>query len=236
MVAEEARADHGAARLPHDQRDGRPRRLPARPNDAINHWKADGLDLTPLLTPAKKPHAGRRASIARRSRTTASSCRSTTTLHRPGQAGDRARRAGPRRRLDDHRTPTAPSARCSATRSPSDGATSCCPTTRSTSSSHGSAGPELRRVSGRRASRSSSKATPTTTSARGSPAAGSSSIRRRRRRFVAEDNIIIGNVALYGATQRRGVLPRPRGRAVLRSQQRRARGRSKASATTAAST
>ena len=28
MVAEEARADHGRARLPHDRRDGRPRRLP----------------------------------------------------------------------------------------------------------------------------------------------------------------------------------------------------------------
>ncbi len=26
-------------------------------NDAIRHWKAGGVDLTPLLTPAKKPHA-----------------------------------------------------------------------------------------------------------------------------------------------------------------------------------
>ena len=29
-----------------------------RPDAAIEHWKADGLDLTPLLTPAEKPHDG----------------------------------------------------------------------------------------------------------------------------------------------------------------------------------
>ncbi|MDE0740890.1 MAG: glutamate synthase large subunit, partial [Planctomycetota bacterium] len=29
-----------------------------RPDAAIEHWKADGLDLTPLLAPAKKPHEG----------------------------------------------------------------------------------------------------------------------------------------------------------------------------------
>ena len=45
-----------------------------------------------------------------------------------------------------------------------------------------------------------SKATPTTTSARASPAARSSSIRRKGSTFVPEENIIIGNVALYGAT------------------------------------
>jgi glutamate synthase (NADPH/NADH) large chain len=28
------------------------------PDDAIRHWKADGLDLTSLLTPARRPHAG----------------------------------------------------------------------------------------------------------------------------------------------------------------------------------
>jgi glutamate synthase (NADPH/NADH) large chain len=27
-------------------------------DDAVRHWKAAGLDLTPILTPAKKPHAG----------------------------------------------------------------------------------------------------------------------------------------------------------------------------------
>ena len=45
--------------------------------------------------------------------------------------------------------------------------------------------------------------------------------------FVPEENIIIGNVALYGATRRRGLHPRHGGRAVLRAQQRRQRrGRS----------
>ena len=29
-----------------------------RPDAAIEHWKADGLDLTPLLAPAEKPHEG----------------------------------------------------------------------------------------------------------------------------------------------------------------------------------
>ena len=88
----------------------------------------------------------------------------------------------------------------------------------------GSRRPKLRRVPRRRASRWSSKATPTTTSARASPAAGSSSIRRRSRIFEAEDNIIIGNVALYGATSGQAFF---RGRAAerfCRPQQRRARG------------
>ncbi len=41
---------------------------------------------------------------------------------------------------------------------------------------------------------------PTTTLARGCRAASSSSIRPKRATFAAEENIIIGNVALYGAT------------------------------------
>ena len=45
--------------------------------------------------------------------------------------------------------------------------------------------------------------------------------RRETATFVPEDNILIGNVALYGATERPGLLPRPRRRAVLRPQQRR---------------
>ena len=55
MVAEEAAADHGRARLPHDRRNGRPRRC-LEIDAAIKHWKADGLDLSPILTPAEKPH------------------------------------------------------------------------------------------------------------------------------------------------------------------------------------
>ena len=55
MVAEEARqimAELGFRRM--DDMIGRVEVLETR--DATNHWKADGLDLTPILTPAVKPH------------------------------------------------------------------------------------------------------------------------------------------------------------------------------------
>ena len=52
----------------------------------------------------------------------------------------------------------------------------------------------------RAASRCGSRATPTTTSARASPAAASSCAPTATRAFVAEENIIAGNVILYGAT------------------------------------
>ena len=42
-------AAHGQAWLPDDQRDGRPRRQ-TQDHKAVDHWKAKGLDLTPLLT------------------------------------------------------------------------------------------------------------------------------------------------------------------------------------------
>ncbi|MEX2317341.1 MAG: glutamate synthase-related protein [Pirellulales bacterium] len=56
MVAEDARlvmAELGFRTI--DEMVGRVDCLEA--NDAISHWKADGLDLTELLTPIKKPHA-----------------------------------------------------------------------------------------------------------------------------------------------------------------------------------
>ena len=56
-----ARAD-GGARLPHDRRDDRPRRLSRRRSRRSQHWKAKGLDLTPLLHQPALP-----ASVARRS-------------------------------------------------------------------------------------------------------------------------------------------------------------------------
>ena len=43
-----ARAD-GGARLPDDRRDDRPRRLPRHRRRRSDHWKASGLDLAPLL-------------------------------------------------------------------------------------------------------------------------------------------------------------------------------------------
>ena len=69
-------------------------------------------------------------------------------------------------------------------------------------------------------------------------------LRRRARRpaaatrptFPAEENVIVGNTVLYGATVGPRVLPRPRRRALRRSQLRRVAPSSRASATTAAST
>ena len=60
--------------------------------------------------------------------------------------------------------------------------------------------PELRRIprQGRDARRS--KATPTITSAKACPAAGLIVYPPRSSTFVPEENILIGNVALYGAT------------------------------------
>ena len=63
---------------------------------------------------------------------------------------------------------------------------------------------ELRRLARARRRRSRSTATPTTTPARASPA-GSLAVRppRRTPAFVAEDNVIVGNTVLYGATSGR---------------------------------
>ena len=58
----------------------------------------------------------------------------------------------------------------------------------------------VRRVPAARASRCGSRATPTTTSARGSPAAGSSSGPTGRRPSTPSEQIIAGNVIGYGAT------------------------------------
>jgi glutamate synthase domain-containing protein 3 len=55
MVAEETRqimAELGFRKI--DDMIGRSDVL--EPTEAINHWKADGLDLTPILAPARRPH------------------------------------------------------------------------------------------------------------------------------------------------------------------------------------
>ena len=64
----------------------------------------------------------------------------------------------------------------------------------------GLGGPELRRVHAAGHDVPCSRATPTITWARASRAAGSSSVPPPAATFVPEENIIIGNVALYGAT------------------------------------
>ena len=73
--------------------------------------------------------------------------------------------------------------------------------------------------------------TPTMGSARDCRAASVIAYPPKRSTFRSEDNIIVGNVAFYGATSGEACVRGGGGRALLRPQQRRARGRSKASAT-----
>jgi glutamate synthase (NADPH) large chain len=60
--------------------------------------------------------------------------------------------------------------------------------------------PELRRVHAEGNDVPASRATPTTTSARGSPGGKIIVYPSEKATFVPEENIIVGNVALYGAT------------------------------------
>ena len=187
----------GRARLPHPRGGHRPRRAARRRAGAVDHWKASGLDLAPVLhvpdlpdglRPAPHDRAGPRAGQGARQR-----------ADRAGRGRARAGRAGARARSPSA-TSTAPSAPCSARRSPAATAAPACRTAPSTSTLTGSAGQSFGAFLPARASRCGWRATPTTTSARGCPAAGSSSGRTGGRPFVAEDNVIAGNVMLYGAT------------------------------------
>ena len=166
---------------------------------AIEHWKAAGLDLSPILARTRAPL--RRPGPLQH--------------HRPGPrpgpgARPAAHRRGPHRhrhrhadhaRVPDPQRATAPSAPCSATRSPRSTAASACPTTPSTSP----CGVRRARAWGPscpRASPCGCGATPTTTPARACPA-GRLIVRPAEIThpdFVAEDQIIAGNVLLYGAT------------------------------------
>ena len=163
---------------------------------AAAHWKAQRLDLSPLLYQPELPaDASRRATqqqdagLAQRARSHAD---------RAGGRGARASQtpvdiALPIRNTD--RTP----ARCSATRSRSATAGGAA-RRHHPRQLHRLGRARASAPSCRAASRSRSRAKPTTSSARASRAAASSCARRAAATFVAEDNIIIGNVALYGAT------------------------------------
>ena len=82
----------------------------------------------------------------------------------------------------------------------------------------GSAGQSFGAFMPQRHDASRSKATPTTTSARDCPAASSSCIPPRKATFASEENIIIGNVALYGATSGEVLRPRHGGRTLRGAQ------------------
>ena len=76
-IAEEVREIPRRARLPHPRGGGRPRRACSTPRAAVEHWKADGLDLAPILHVPELPEGARRGT-APRDRTTAWTRRWTT--------------------------------------------------------------------------------------------------------------------------------------------------------------
>ena len=164
---------------------------------ALEHWKAQGLDLSPILAVpvnkydqtffcsqgpgprsrarARQPAHRRRARRARRPVGGEARAYDIRNVNRTvgtmlgSEVTRRYGRRGPARRT--------PSTSPSAVRPARASARSC-----------------------RAASRCGSKATPTTTSARACRAARSCCARRATATFVAEENIIAGNVILYGAT------------------------------------
>ena len=124
--------------LPHVRRDGRPRR-PARTPQAVDHWKAQGLDLSQILLPAgRSPSGVAPARVQAQDHGLDAAARLRDSSARPAPALE-TRGAG-RASTCRSATSTAPSARCSGARSPSATAPRACPTTPSRCSFTGSAG------------------------------------------------------------------------------------------------
>ena len=116
FIAEQLRADHGPARLPHRQRDGRPRRHARRPQgDRALEGARPRLHAPcctgPTCPPASRPTAARR-------RTTASTSALDHTAHRAAASDAIEHQQPVTHRPRRSTTRTAPSAPCSATRSP----------------------------------------------------------------------------------------------------------------------
>ena len=163
---------------------------------AIDHWKARGLDFSRDAPRAGRDRRGRRADACRR-RTMGSTAPSTTSSSRvPRRA--RAQDAG-RRSIGASATSTAPSGRCSGSEVtrpwggeglPDDTIRVACTGRRARASAR----------SCRAASRSTLEGDANDYVGKG--LSGGRLIVRppRGSRFIAEENIIVGNVALYGAT------------------------------------
>ena len=213
----------GRARVPHARRGHRPRRGARHPPRPIDHWKASGLDLSPILHVPERPfgddlhctstqdHGLERAldqQLISAARDGASTRATPVKLEFPirnvnrtvgtmlgHEVTKRHGGAGPARRHDRHHL-------------------------------HRFGRPELRRVRAEGHHAAAARRRQRLRRARACPAAGSSCARRRRSMptSCAEDNIIAGNVAALRRHRRRGVLPRPGRRAVLRPQLRRHRG------------
>ena len=178
-----------------DEMIGRVDQLDVR--QALEHWKAHGLDLS--AAPLRSA-GGRRPSAPQR-RDAGSRPREGARQRADRALQGRARgRGGGRRRRCRSATSTAPSARCSATRSRRASAATGLPDDTIRLQFRGVGRPELRRV---RAARHHADARGRRERLRRQGPVGRPADRSTRRggaTFAAEENIIIGNVALYGAT------------------------------------
>ena len=190
----------------------RPHR-PAAPRASAEHWpRLPTSTSSPLLTPAEGPPGAARARAASR-RTTASRAPSTTScIAAAGRALARRRAGRARARRTQHR-PHA-SARCSRARSRAATPTAC-RTARSTCVLRRHRRPELRRLGARGTHARPRRARRNDYVGKGlSGGAHHRAPAGRRAATCPSDNVVVGNIALYGATGGRGLLPRARRRAL----------------------
>ena len=174
---------------------GRSERLEMR--RGIDHWKARTLDFSRILYKPTVPRDVKRTFRFAQEHDLRRGAR-PHDAHPVVPAGPREPHAGVRDAADHQRQPRR---RDDAGQRGDEALRAVRParTTRSASASRARRARASARSS-RAASRCCSKATPTTTSARACRAGASSSRRPADASFVAEENVIIGNVALYGAT------------------------------------
>ena len=178
------------------RRDDRPGRA-ARRRRRDPHWKAKGLDFSELLYKPDVPHAIRHcdeADARARARVDVLDMK-LLELARPAlERGEPVEIDLPIRNIEPHgrHDPRLGGVAQARRGGPARGHHHAAASRASPGQSFG--------AFCRAASRSRSTATPTTTAARGSRAAGSWCACPRARRFDPAENIIVGNVVLYGAT------------------------------------
>ena len=170
-------------------------------DDAIEHWKARGR--RPHARPAPARAAGGHAAAPRRA--------AAGRPRRRARLGADPRR--PRRAIErgeaglDHdarcATSTAASAACCRAASPRLRGAEGLPESTIQVELHRLGRPDASAAGSRRASPSRCTATPTTTPARASPAASLAVMPPDGVTYRAEENVIIGNTVLYGATSGR---------------------------------
>ena len=224
MVAEEAREPDGRARRQALRRPGRSHRAadPQRRCRAL-----EGALARPAPAAGDPRQGDRRAARPRHRRRGPAHGRRLLRRARadPAGAGRRSRTASRSGSSVASPTSTSRSAAGSRTRSSARAAPRGFPTTRSRSSLRGSAGQSVRRLAG--AGRDAGARRRRQRLRRQGPLSGGvMSVRPPADAgYRAERNVIAGNVALYGATTRQGLLPRPRRRALRGPQLGRAGGR-----------